>query len=186
MGGRLLSLDLSSNIGWAKFDRPGQPPRFGTLPYGKTEDEIGTEHIARMCGQFSNWLDDLYTVDPWDAIAWEAPFLAPHDKVGKIKILIGLVGICFAFAGSLRHPMRYLEVEPKEVKKRMTGRQDAKKPDVIAACWSLGWKVKSDHEADACGVGLIAYRRIWPKPKTNNPQPEASPRAATADGIERG
>lgn len=167
MSGTLLALDLSSNIGWAMFnpehDDPNRRARFGTLPYGRNEDDEGTEHIARMCGQFSNWLDERYMVDPWQAIAWEAPFLKPGDKVDKIKILIGLVGIAFAFAGSRRHPMRYLEVQPKEVKKRMTGRQDADKTDVIKACWSVGWKVKNDHEADACGVALVAYRRIWPR-----------------------
>jgi len=161
---KLLSLDLSSNIGWALFSS-GAPPRFGTLPLAKTDDEIGTEHIARICGQFGNWLDDFYAVERFDGIAWEAPFLRPGDKVGKIKILIGLVGIAFAFAGSPRHPLPYDEVQPKELKKRMTGRQDAEKPDVIKACWDLGWKVKNDHEADACGVGLVAYRRLWPKPK---------------------
>ncbi len=153
--GRLLALDLSSNIGWATFS-PGGPPRFGTLAYegqGK----------PRICGQFGDWLRDFYSVEPWDAMAWEEPFLKPGDKVDKIKILIGLVGIAFAFVGSRSHPMPYLEVQPKELKKRMTGRQDADKADVIKACWSLGWKVGTDHEADACGVGLVAYRRIWPK-----------------------
>ncbi len=162
---KLLGLDLSSNIGWSIFDplaETARRVRFGTLPYGKTEAEVGTEHIARMCGQFSNWLDDFYAIEGWDGIAWEAPFLKPHDKVGKIKILIGLVGICFAFAGSRKHPMPYLEVGPKDVKKRMTGRQDAEKADVIAACWKVGWKVKNDHEADACGVGLYAYRVLFP------------------------
>ncbi len=151
---KLLALDLSSNVGWAVFTA-GAPPRFGTLPWG------GLGH-ARVCGQFGDWLDDLYAVDPWDAMAWEAPFLAPHDKVDKVKILIGLVGICLGFVGSAKHPMPHDEVQPKELKKRMTGRQDAKKPDVIKACWSMGWKVATDHEADACGVGLVAYRRIWP------------------------
>lgn len=163
----LLALDLSSNIGWARFDLTKPPERrvtFGTLPFGKIEGEIGTEHIARMCGQFTNWIDDLYSVDPFDAIAWEEPFHVRHDKVGKLKILIGLVGICFGFAGSRHHPMPYREVPPKAVKKRMTGRQDADKAEVIDACWSVGWKVKTDHEADACGVGLVAYRQIWPLP----------------------
>lgn len=58
--------------------------------------------------------------------------------------------------------MPHCEVQPKEVKKRMTDRQDADKADVIKACWSVGWRVGTDHEADACGVGLVAYRRIWP------------------------
>lgn len=154
MSGKLLSLDLSSNVGFAVFES-GRPPRFGTLGWG------GLGH-AKVCANFLDWLPDYYSLERWDAMAWEAPFLAPHDKVDKIKILIGLVGIAFGFAGSRHHPMPYAEVQPKELKKRMTGRQDADKADVIDACWSLGWKVGTDHEADACGVGLVAYRRIWP------------------------
>ena len=160
---KLLALDLSSTIGFAVFDPNGlenKRVRFGTVDYDGLRGQ--PVDIARLCGRFSDWLDDMYAVDPWDGCAWEAPFLAPHDKVDKIKILIGLVGICFGFVGSRHHPMPWTEVQPKEVKKRMTGRQDADKADVIAACWSVGWKVKNDHEADACGVGLVAYRRIWP------------------------
>ena len=48
------------------------------------------------------------------------------------------------------------------MKKRMTGNSYAEKQDVIAACWSVGWKVGSSDAADACGVGLVAYREIWP------------------------
>lgn len=151
----LLALDLSGACGWSVF-QPERPPRFGTL------DWKGEGH-ARICAKFSDWLNDFYSVERFDACAWEAPFLAPHDKVDKIKILIGLVGVCLAFVGSRHHPMPYLEVPPKEVKKRMTGRSDADKRDVIAACWSLGWKVGTDHEADSCGVGLCAYRQIFPR-----------------------
>lgn len=154
MSGSLLSLDLSGAVGFAVF-KPGGPPRFGT------HDWRGQGHAA-ICAKFGDWLEEFHSIERWDAMAWEAPFLAPHDKVDKIKILIGLVGVCLAFAGSRRHPMPYIEVGPKQVKKRMTGRQDADKADVIKACWSLGWKVGTDHEADACGVGLIAYRLIWP------------------------
>lgn len=155
MMSRLLALDLSGACGFALFE-PGGPPRFGTL------DWRGQGHAA-ICAKFGDWLSDFYSIERWEAMAWEAPFLAPHDKVDKIKILIGLVGVCLAFVGSRHHPMPYLEVQPKEIKKRMTGRQDADKADVIAACWSLGWKVKSDHEADASGCGLCAYRRIFPR-----------------------
>ncbi len=165
-GRRLLGLDLSSNIGFAMFDPTADKARrvrFGTLAYGRVDGEEDMAHKVRLCGKFGDWLDDLYAVDPWDAIAVEAPFLKPGDKVGKIKILIGLVGIVMRFAGSAKHPMPYVEIGPKEVKKRMTGRSDADKADVIKACWSVGWKVKTDHEADSCGVGLVAYEMIWPK-----------------------
>ena len=152
---KLLALDLSSNIGFALF-APGGPPRFGTLA-------LEGQGKAAICGKFGDWLEDFYSVDRFAACAWEAPFLKPGDKVDKIKILVGLVGVAFAFVGSARHPMPHAEIGPKEVKRRMTGRQDAEKADVIAACWSIGWKVRNDHEADACGVGLCAYEQIFPR-----------------------
>lgn len=160
---KLLALDLSSNIGWAMFDPSAERDRrvrFGTLAYDGPR-ELPVDR-PRLCGRFSDWLNDMFMVDPWDAMAWEEPFLAPHDKVDKIKILIGLVGQCNGFVGSRHHPMPSVEIPPKAVKKRMTDRQDADKADVIRACWSVGWKVRNDHEADACGVGLCAYRQIWP------------------------
>lgn len=159
MSGTLLSLDLAGNIGWALFRPPtvpASPPRFGQHPWQG-------EGAAAICAKFGDWLNEFYMVERWDALAWEEPWLRPGDKPATIKILFGLVGVALAFANSRQHPMPWCEVPPKELKKRMTGRSDADKRDVIAACWSLGWKVGSPDAADACGVGLVAYRRIWPK-----------------------
>jgi len=158
VSGKLLSLDLSGDIGWATFDitRPKHDRvHFGTLPWR------GQGHAA-IAGKFMDWLHDFYSLERWDAMAWEEPWLQPGDTVDKMKILIGLPIIACGFANSERHKMPFTTVTPKEVKKRMTGRQDAKKPDVIKGCWDCGWKVGTDHEADACGVALVAYRRIWP------------------------
>lgn len=158
MSGTLLSLDLAGNVGWGLFGPPQSPPvppRFGTHNWKG-------EGAATICSKFSDWLQDFYAVSPWDAMAWEEPWLRPGDKVEKMKILIGLPCICLAFANSRRHPMPFRTVTPQEVKKRMTGRRDADKADVIRGCWSIGWKVKSPDEGDACGVGLVAYRQIWP------------------------
>lgn len=33
------------------------------------------------------------------------------------------------------------------------------KSDMVDACFARGWKVKSEHEADACGVGLVCISR---------------------------
>jgi hypothetical protein len=156
----LLALDLSSNIGWAMFrpSRPPRPPRFGTLSYA-------SQGATRICGQFSDWLTEMFSVEPWQAIAWERPLLVPTDTVDKLEILYGLVGVVRGFVGSRRHLMPHLEVTVPEVKKRLTDKARAEKREVIEACWKLGWKVGTDHEADACGVGLVAYRRIWPQPK---------------------
>lgn len=157
----LLALDLSGDIGWATFDvtRPeNDRVRFGTLPWRG-------QGYAAIAGKFTDWLHDFYSINPWQAMAWEEPWLNPkNDKVDKLKILIGLPIIACGFANSERHKMPFTAVTPQDVKKRMTDRRDADKADVIKACWSVGWKVGTEHEADACGVALCAYRRIWPKP----------------------
>lgn len=152
----LLALDLSSNVGWALFD-PSLPKdrrvRFGTLAWGG-------EGYAAVAGKFLIWLIEFYSVERWDGMAWEEPWLKAGDKVDKMKILLGMPFMACGFAKA--HNLPFTSVQPKELKKRMTDRQDADKADVIAACWSVGWKVGSEHEADACGVGLVAYDRIFP------------------------
>lgn len=159
---KLLALDLSGGIGWSMFDltQPeGSRVRFGSL-------QLRGEGYAAISGRFYDLLHDRYAFDAWDAMAWEEPWTRPGgDKVEKLKILIGLVGIAVGFAMSARYRMPFTSVTPQDVKKRMTGRMDADKRDVIKACWDLGWKVKNDDEGDACGVGLVAYRRIWPLPR---------------------
>lgn len=159
MSGKLLSLDLAGNVGFALFRAPTLPPvppLFGQHRW----QGLGAPEI---CGKFGDWLHDFYAGERWDAMAWEEPWLRPGDKPETIKILFGLVGICLAFVSSVRHPMPFTTVTPKEVKKRMTGNSYAEKVDVEDACWKLGWKVGSSDAADACGVGLVSYRRIWPK-----------------------
>ncbi len=159
MSGSLLSLDLAGNVGWALFrppTTPAVPPLFG-------EHKWRGEGAVNICGKFGDWLEGFYSIERWDSMAWEEPWLRPGDKPETIKILFGLVGVCLAFVGSRRHPMPFQTVTPKEVKKRMTGNSYAEKSDVLDACWSVGWKVGSTDAADACGVGLVAYRRIFPQ-----------------------
>lgn len=159
MDGSLLSLDLAGNIGWALF----RPPTVPSVPPLFGEHKWRGQGATNICGWFGDWLNDFHAVERFDAMAWEEPWLRPGDKPETIKILFGLVGVCLAFVGSARHPMAYRTVTPKEVKKRMTGNSYADKPAVVGACWKLGWKVGSSDAADACGVGLVAYRQIWPR-----------------------
>jgi Holliday junction resolvasome RuvABC endonuclease subunit len=156
MPGTLLSLDLSGGVGWCLLRPPPAPARFGQLAWRGDGSSL-------VCARFSDWLRDFYSVERWDAMAWEEPWLRPGDKPETIKILFGLVGVALAFAGSARHPMPFRTITPRQVKKYMTGNSYADKEAVIAACWKLGLKVGSSDAADACGVGLALYDEIWPE-----------------------
>lgn len=152
----LLALDLSGFVGFARIRQRGKKPTFGSF-------ELEGPDLAWKLGQFSDWLDESFTVDPWTAMAWEAPLLMPTDKPELLKLLYGLVGVCYAFAGSRPHRMPWQEVAVPDVKKQMTGRSNAKKPEMIAAARKVGFWVKNDHESDAIGVGVFAYDRLFPK-----------------------
>lgn len=152
---RLLALDLATNVGHAHLVR-GSVPRFGTLRLAGD--------VATKLGQFGNWLDDQYMVDRFDALAWERPLITPKDTVDLLELLYGLVGICYRFVGHRSHPMPHREIDVPTVKATLTGNSRAKKPEVIAAAMkTMNWKVATDHEADAGGVGICAYEQLWPK-----------------------
>jgi Holliday junction resolvasome RuvABC endonuclease subunit len=153
---KLLALDLATNVGHAVMVR-GRPPLLGTL---KLEQE-GND-LARRLGRFTIWLDEMHAVHSFDAVAWERPIITPKDKVDKLEILYGLVGIAYGFAGM--HGLPWREITIHEVKFALTGRSTGvEKVHMIAAAMKLGWKVATDHEADAGAVGLVAYERLWPK-----------------------
>lgn len=150
---KLHALDLSSNVGSAVMER-GRVPLFQTLRL------IGDR--ARMMAQFWVFLDEMHMVHRFDGMAWERPILTPKDKVDKIEILYGLVGIAYAFAG--KHKLPWCEVTIQEVKQALTGRANADKDDMVAAAVStFGWKVSTDHEADAGGVGIHAMGVLNPR-----------------------
>lgn len=150
---KLHALDLSTNVGSAIMER-------GRAPLFQTKRLVGDR--AQMMGAFSTWIDEMHVVHRFDAVAWERPILTPKDKVDKLEILYGLVGIAYAFAG--RNHLVWCEVTIQEVKFALTGRSNSDKTEVVAAAMKdLNWKVATDHEADAGGVGIHAMGILNPK-----------------------
>lgn len=153
MSGKLLSLDTSTSVGWARLQK-GTRPRFGTV-------HLSGPDLAWKLGQFAVWLDEHYAADPFDAICWERPLLLRTDTVDKLELLFGLTGNCYAFAG--RHRMPWREVSVPDVKKALTNRANATKEQMVFAAHRIaGWRVSNDHEADAGAAGLVAYARLFP------------------------
>jgi len=141
-------------------------PLFGTLEL----EEAGSDRAARLA-MFLTWVENAHQVHRFDAIAWERPIITPKDKVDKLEVLYGLVGIAYGLAGKFR--LRWEEVTIEDAKYALCGavtkvvddrRRKMDKDDMLtAARRQMGWRVVTDHEADAGAVGLVAYDRIWPK-----------------------
>lgn len=157
---KLLALDLSSSVGAAWFGERGAAPEFDTL---KLEGELNLK-----LGQFRVWLEDQYTVDPFQALAWERPLLMPTDTVDLLELLISLSGECRSFIGAQWHrnrvaiPSRTIDVPT--VKRALTGNAKATKDEMLyAARRVMNWNCHTHHEADAGGVGVVAFSSLWPK-----------------------
>lgn len=156
---RLLALDLSSVVGAAWFAGRAAP-EFDTI---KLEGELNLK-----LGQFQVWLEDQYAVEPFAALAWERPLLMPTDTVDLLELLYPLVGACRSFVGKKwivdKVAMPWREVDVPTVKRALTGNAKATKDEMLYAARRVhGWNVNSHHEADAAGVGVIAYEQIYPK-----------------------
>lgn len=163
MAGLLLAMDLSTNCGWALFERtiPPSAPRFGTerLPPG--------DHGRRFAHLF-NWLNEAHSVMGFDALAFEKPILP--RKSGDLATTEDTMILLWGLAANVRlfAALRGMRCEPvgvQECKLALTNKQHATKEEmVIAAMKVWKWPVSDDHQADAGAVGLVAYGRIWPRP----------------------
>lgn len=168
----LVALDLASNVGIARFRARGQVPTFDTM-------RLSGPDLTFKLGQLQARLFDEYDQEPFDGLAWERPILTPSDTVDLIELLYGGIGACYAFVGMMRRRegihLKWCEVttddvkralccdlyvfDPKKNKRRKVGKEDM----LHAARTTMNWRVRTDHEADAGGVGLTAFDRFWPK-----------------------
>jgi hypothetical protein len=157
----LLALDLSTHVGHARFRARGQVPTFGTL-------RLEGADLTYKIGQLRVWLHEEYDREPFEALAWERPLLTPKDTVDLLELLYGLASECAGFVGWMRKVelvhLLYAKVTVPEVKFALLGKGVGKKDEILHAARAVfNWPVTTDHEADAGGVGLVAYRRFWPK-----------------------
>jgi len=168
---RLLSLDLATNVGAARFRGRGQVPTFDTI-------RLEGPDLTYKIGQFQAWLYSEYEREPFDGLAWEKPLLANTDTIDLLDLLLGLPAICKGFVGCMRQDgihLLWTEVSTDDVKRALchdlfvfdekkNKRRKVDKIDMLhAARITMGWRVRTDHEADAGGVGMTAFDRFWPR-----------------------
>lgn len=159
---KLLALDLSGNVGVARMMR-GSVPTFDTI-------KLEGPDLTFKIGQLLVFLFEEYDRDPFDGLAFEGAIKTDTDTVELLELLIGLCGACYAFIGLMRRRegihLAWCKVSIEDAKRALTGKARATKDEMVhAARRTMGWTVRTDHEADAGAVGLVGYQRLWPRPK---------------------
>ena len=171
-----LALDLATQTGicFGAADT-GEIPTLDHFRLPSTGDDVG-----RFLAAFEDHiLSLLEKVEP-SLIIFEAPVL-PRAKYNPVKKKVeGGVSLITTrklqgLAGELervafRQGLECAEVQPSQVKQAMTGKGNAKKPDMVRACRAFGLDPHTythngedaSDEADAFGVWLCALRLRHP------------------------
>jgi hypothetical protein len=171
----ILALDLATNTG-ACWGRGDDLPCLGSERMPSTGEEVG----PFLCA-FQDWLAMLLDGVCPSRIVFEAPVL-PRPKINKFskkleggvslittRKLQGLAGVLEMVAH--REGLACHEVQPAEAKQALTGKGNAKKHEMVAACRGYGLEPKTyivdglpaSDEADAFGVWLHAIRILRPE-----------------------
>jgi Holliday junction resolvasome RuvABC endonuclease subunit len=152
---RLLALDMSVNVGWVLFDRPGELKARGT------ESLEGSRDHGERFNAFFIWLLAKIEVQQPDVLAWEEPIRPRfgsrmNTTMQTVKLLQGLAAIAELTAvrcGVLRR----IGVPTATAKKKLAGHGHADKHMMIGAAVRMGIIVADEHQADALAVALCAY-----------------------------
>lgn len=143
----VLGLDPGGKAtGWCLYS-PSVTPRFGTFAM------VGD--LGAMLSGFYGWLYDMIERNQPAILAIERPFGRGAFTADAPAIVLGVAHMAAFDCGIGRR-----EFTASQIKKAMTGRGNAKKPEVISAIREQhGLAVASDHEADAAGCAILAWSR---------------------------
>jgi Holliday junction resolvasome RuvABC endonuclease subunit len=156
----LLALDLSTHVGWAFFAHRKAKPTTDTwhAPRLPHSDEYGPMFVA-----FEKWLAHMLSEHRPHVLAFEAPIL-PRTRIFQKQRAIRM---SYGFAAStekvatLEH-LRCVECHPSTVKVALAGNGKASKRQMTSAAVRRDFIVATEHEADACGVALVAFEHCEP------------------------
>ncbi len=150
---RILALDLSKrSTGCAIGD--------GThYPHTSTQAFIGNCR-GEVFGSYLRWFRDL-TLGTVELVVYEAPLLTTKVKGSseKLMLLVGMAAITEAICAIRAVPIPVVSVASSTWRVAFLGEGFPKDPkgDAVRMCGSLGWRVRNDDEADACGVWAWAH-----------------------------
>ena len=159
----IISLDLATRVGWARWHR--RVTSFGTKQLPKA-GELG----GRYLDCFDRWfLDQLAEVAP-ALVIFDPPWVGPKTSQDVARCLIGLASVvelrCYQQEIACR------EAHNQTVLKHWTGKgggiRKDKKARTIAACNVRGFHPRNDDEADA--LAILDYAAHCLGVKTDNPE----------------
>lgn len=151
----LLALDLATRTGICSGD-PTEVPSLSHHILPSTGADVG-----RFLDAAEKFAAGLIERAAPALVVFEAPILPRETQVATVRKLQGLAGMVELVCH--RAGVECAEVSTTAVKKALTGKGNAKKPDMLAAAEHYGFDPRCDDEADAFGVWLCALRLRFPQ-----------------------
>jgi hypothetical protein len=154
MPATIMALDVATRMGVAEGE-PGSAPSIYCIDFGASA--IGTTEI------FANavrWASGVFGVHPPGRVVVEG-LVPKYDKT----IQCGLWAIIKGFAGAHRVPVDEAPIQTWRAFVLGNGRMPKReaKTRAIQVCAQLGWKVRSDDEAEAACIWIWACGQFAPK-----------------------
>ena len=147
----ILALDLGTTTGWALKGRDGSIVS-GSQSFKPQRFEGGGMRFLR----FKRWLTEVrQSTDAINLVVFEE--VRRHLGVDAAHAYGGFMGQLTAWCE--HHEIPYEGVPVGTIKKHVTGKGNARKPEVMAAVRALGYAPQDDNEADALALLHWAIER---------------------------
>lgn len=150
---KLLALDIASKTGWA-YGTDAADVRFGMYEAKRPGENLELGMLG-----FGIWLRAMIEKQGIDGVAIEKPIaLQGVTSFQTLLILYGLFGVATFITMEVLHAPPLVVAAPT-ARKTVTGRGNAKKPEVIEFLRRAGYRVAEDNAADALVIYLHAIQQ---------------------------
>lgn len=145
----VLALDLATRCGFAL--RSSRSVLSGTEDFAERRNETRGDRLWR----FQQWIAEFQRADPLSMVAYEK--VQGHMRGHAQTCYAQFEGVLLAWCAKRQIPVR--PVNPKTLKRAITGSGNADKSQMVAAIRAHGFAPADDNEADALAVLLYATNR---------------------------
>jgi len=151
----LLTLDLSSQIGWTAGHPADRSFQFGTFSLTSTGSDIGL-----FLEEFVSFLEGKIKSNDISLCVFEAPILPTQARLMTLRKLYSLCGVTELICRRLN--VECAEANLMNVKKFVCNNGHAKKQQMFDTIRSMGYDVETFDAADAVGTRLFAISQRYP------------------------